>query len=901
MTYGTASAPFLALRVLKQLVDDDGSKFPLAMSILRENIYVDDVLFGDDDMDRLRQMRQQLCALLQLGGFELRKWASNSAALLFDIDSGNHGLSCDKTLQGDDVLKILGVSWQPSLDVFQFHVVLDSDIPATKRRILSTIAKLFDPLGWVTPVTVTTKMFMQRLWRLKIPWDDGMPSELMLQWKRTIYSNLSALNGLRCPRWTGQSSDTAQCELHGFADASTSAYAAVVYLKIVSYSNQVTITLLAGKSRVAPLTPLSVPRLELSAAVLLSRLMTFIRHTLGLESLPCYCWTDSTIVIAWLKQHPSRWKTFVANRVTEIQSRLPETVWYHVSTDENPADCASRGLLGHELSSHALWWQGPKWLKFSRDLWPLTPLAAPVEANLEARITSLHLAEQSQQWDLADRFSSWPRLLRVTAYVMRFVKLCRRLELDSNATSPGGSALSASEYHTARVFWIRHIQAQLFASDLQALSSQKTLPSKSSLLSLHPFLDQDGIIRVGGRLAHAPVPFPTKHPIVLAAHPLVTLIIVQAHTRALHAGTQLTLSTVRQNFWILRARNLVKAVIHKCITCARERAAIPTQVMGNLPDCRVQRAARSFLHCGLDYAGPVLIRASAGRGITSRKAYIALFICLATKAIHLELVGSYSTSAFLDAYVRFCARRGLPSSIYSDNGTTFVGADRELTVAYRAAIRDPNFLNLTATDQVVWHFIPPSAPHFGGIWEAGVRSIKHHLRRVLGNHTLTFEEFTTLLCKVEACLNSRPLAPLTDSLDEYEPLTPGHFLIGSAITINPEPSLLDLKASRLSRWQLVRQLSERFWKLWTNDYVNTLQQRVKWKKIQPTVKIGQLVLLRNSALPPCKWELGRVTHCHSGADGLTRVVTVKKTATSEYKRPIVKLCLLPIDINDQTD
>ncbi|KMQ91445.1 hypothetical protein RF55_8692 [Lasius niger] len=213
--------------------------------------------------------------------------------------------------------------------------------------------------------------------------------------------------------------------------------------------------------------------------------------------------------------------------------------------------------------------------------------------------------------------------------------------------------------------------------------------------------------------------------------------------------------------------------------------------MGSLPALRVSPPTRSFQHCGLDYAGPLQVRASAGRGITSRKAYIALFVCLATRAIHLELVGNYSTPAFLDAYVRFCARRGLPESIYLDNGTTFVGADKELTLAYRAAIKDPNFLNLTVMDRVTWHFIPPSAPHFGGLWEAGVRSVKYHLHRMLGKHTLTFEEVNTLLCKIETCLKSRPLAPLHDTLDDHEALTPGHFLIGSALTVNPEPSILN--------------------------------------------------------------------------------------------------------------
>lgn len=292
-----------------------------------------------------------------------------------------------------------------------------------------------------------------------------------------------------------------------------------------------------------------------------------------------------------------------------------------------------------------------------------------------------------------------------------------------------------------------------------------------------------------------------------------------------------------------------------------------------------------------------MVRSLAGRGMTSRKAYVAIFVCLATRAVHLELVGDYSTTAFLDAYTRFCARRGLPVAMYADNGTTFVGAEKELAKSYHHAIRNPDFLNHTISDKTAWHFIPPHAPHFGGLWEAGVRSLKHHLRRTLGSHTLTFEELMTVLCKVEACLNSRPISPLSDSHDDYEPLTPGHFLVGSALTVSPEPSLLHLKENRLSRWQLVRQITEVFWKSWQNDYVNTLQQRSKWRKPQQSVKIGTMVLIRNPNLPPCKWNLGRVTQCHAGSDGLVRVVSVR-TAISEYKRPITQLCLLPIECDE---
>ncbi|XP_025266782.1 uncharacterized protein LOC112638782 [Camponotus floridanus] len=435
---------------------------------------------------------------------------------------------------------------------------------------------------------------------------------------------------------------------------------------------------------------------------------------------------------------------------------------------------------------------------------------------------------------------------------MRFANKCRKKSPTTRCSEIQDQALSATECRNARHFWIRVIQAVIFSKEFQALRNNQPLPSGSPLAALRPFLDEEEIIRIGGRLRHSALSFAAKNPILLAPHPIVKLILRHSHVRALHAGVQLTLATVRQDYWVLRARTQVKQIIHQCVNCVREKAEIPAQLMGDLPQARISTPARAFSHAGVDYAGPIVTRASSGRGITARKGYIVLFICLASRAVHLELASNYSTEAFLDAFSRFCARRGLPSTMYSDNGTTFAGADTVLSKAYQNAMRNPDFQNKIATENIIWHFIPPHAPHFGGLWEAGVRSVKYHLRRILGAHTLTYEEFSTLLCRIEVCLNSRPIGPLTDILDDYSPLTPGHFLIGSSITVNPEPSILSVNENRLSRWQLIRQLTERFWKIWQTDYVNTLQQRIKWRQVQPSVKTDSMVLIRNPLLPPCK-------------------------------------------------
>lgn len=786
VTYGMACAPFLALRVLKQLIEDDGCKFPLAVPVLSNQIYVDDVLFGDNDAHTLGQIRDQVTSLLQCGQFTLRKWASNLSELLEDIEPADHGLACDKSLLPDDNLKILGIVWNPAGDSFQFKVKLEQPSPRSKRSILSTIAKLYDPLGWVTPVISAAKIFMQSLWQAQLGWDDLIPSPLLIKWL-SIYDSLTYLNDVTIPRWT-QARPDSQVLLHGFADASTHAYAAAIYLKITSKSGDVTVSLLAGKSRVTPLNSLTVPRFELLAAHLLARLLNYVRTSLQLDHVGCHCWSDSIIVLAWIRSHGTRWNTFVSNRVNQIQSYLPDARWRHVPTSDNPADSASRGLLGKEISFHHLWWHGPHWLKLDSAEWPQESSGHPDDCVIEEKPCAHHVSLPSATWDLATKYSSWVKLIRVTAYVQKFINACRRSNRDSDQSN--GRQLTAEHYSKAKTFWIKQTQVALFGSELKTIAAGQALSSKSVLLPLNPYLDSEGVLRVDRRLHNAPLPYNMGHLIILGQHPLVRLIVLQLHIRSLHGGQQLTLSRLRQNFWIIRARNLVKSVIHNCIVCVREKAAVPTQLMGNLPAARVTPSPRSFSHCGLDYAGPVKVRSSAGRGIASHKAYIALFVCLASRAIHLELVSSYSTEAFISAFHRFCSRRGIPSDVYSDNGTTFVGADKELTSAYQAAVRNPKLQGLTATDNIKWHFIPPSAPHFGGLWEAGIRSVKHHIRRVLGDRTFSYEEFNTLLCQIEACLNSRPLAPLSNFPDDYSFLTPGHFLIGTAITCPPEPSLL---------------------------------------------------------------------------------------------------------------
>ncbi|XP_011313614.1 uncharacterized protein [Fopius arisanus] len=426
---------------------------------------------------------------------------------------------------------------------------------------------------------------------------------------------------------------------------------------------------------------------------------------------------------------------------------------------------------------------------------------------------------------------------------------------------------------------------------------QKLRPSHP-LTRLTAHIDHQGIPRVGGRLKFAQLENDSKHQAIIPKESqFAQLIIKDAHLRTLHGGTQLTLGQLRRFYWILGGRGPVRSFILKCVPCARQRGIRAQQLMGQLPVARLS-PGRAFLNTGIDYAEPVSLRSWNARGHKSYKGWFTIFVCMTTSAVHLEIVSDYSSDGFMAAYHRFVARRGLCRNLFSDCGTNFLGANKEIKKLFSMASKESGQLaHLLLNDGTRWSFNPPGAPHFGGKWVAAVKSIKFHLKRTIGEDLLTFEELTTLLPQIEVVLNSRPLEPPSEDPDDISAPTPGHFLIGHVLTALPEPSLDNLNIARLPRWQLIQQKVQSFWKRRSTSYLQHLQSISKWHHPSHDIKIGSIVLLTDEKFPPTKWPLARVTALHPDRDGLTRVVTIK-TSSSTLQRPIAKLALLPISISD---
>ncbi|XP_017468483.1 PREDICTED: uncharacterized protein LOC108360631 [Rhagoletis zephyria] len=753
VTYGTSAAPFLAIRTLHQVANDYDA--PLAAKAIKQHFYVDDFMACAINARLAIELKNELCTILSKGGFHLRKWASNSGTFMQSIETRDRELNSETIIDTSQAIKTLGLLWDTSRDCFKYSVNLPIiEQTVTKRAVLSDIAKIFDPIGWLSPVVNAMKIFMQKLWLRGLGWDDELPNDLYNKW--TEYrQNINDIQKLRIPRWL-EFADETSVELHGFADSSEQAYSAAIYMRIPYAKDAFRTNLIAAKTKVAPVKQVSLPRLELCAAHLMTKLMTKVRSALNLLDAAVVRWTDSTVVLAWLSDHPRRWKTFVANRTAQILEVIPAEQWRHISSQKNPADLATRGIRPNELINNQLWWHGPNELRQLVTTCDHTP-SVPEDTDLEERKETMSHEATVEEIDIFDRYSSYTNLLRVTALLLRFTDNCKAMKSKLEMSK---SFLTTNELLRAHNALVRKAQTASYAPEIRSLRQGKQLLVSHKLAMLSPFIDGNDVLRVGGRITNADVNYDQKHPIILNKdHQLTKLIINDYHVRNLHAGNRQLLYLLGIRYWIPRGTIAIKRCIYKCTVCMRQRGIPHQQQMGTIPRPRLNPGS-AFLNTGVDFAGPIQIRSLKGRGSRLYKCWIALFVCLATKAVHIELVTEQSTAAFIAALRRFIARRGKPMHIYSDNGTNFVGADQQLREIHQLLHSPTTQDGITrelADQHIQWHFSPPSGPHFGGIWEAGVKSMKHHLKRTLADTSVTYEELQTVLCQIEFCLNSRPL------------------------------------------------------------------------------------------------------------------------------------------------
>ena len=840
------------------------------MNVVLNVFWVDDRLSGADTLEEACVLQDDLIETLNKNCLPLRKWSSNEPQVVTRLpkdlqEAGKAYEINNKTHQ----IKTLGLTWHPLEDHFVYACSSEHVSIITKRTLLSDVSKHFDPIGLIAPVLVVAKVIIQSCWKLDLEWNDAVPNDVSrayTNWK----DDMSSLSQLKIPRKVLPTHLYDEASLQVFCDASEKAYGACVYLVSVK-DDIVSSTLISSKCKVAPIKPSTLPRLELLAIHTGAKLATAVKgalskskHALNISVL----YSDSTIALAWIKADPARWHTFVSNRVSQIQSMLPTTEFIQVPSEENPADLCSRGLLATQLvAQQTFWFQGPSWLGSSFPDQPQT-LLTKEEARQEVKTLTVLTSPSNSLVDL-DNLNSLVKLLRT---------LCiSKVAFKKDLKAIFGREEMALALHAV----VKADQMVHFEAEYRALANGESINPKSSIAPLYPFMD-NGVIRVGGRLAHGYSMTDDQRFPLLVSHrsKLATLAINDAHKRTLHGGPTATVAEMRRQIWVTQAMKKASACIKKCVTCFRFNSGPTQQLMGALPSSRIEAPERAFSCVGLGFAGPLTFKS----GNDSVKGYVAVFVCFASKAVHLEAVSSLTSDAMVAALRRFIARRGIPRQRNELEKMANAGAQSHSSIE--------------------WLFIPPRSPNFGGLWEAAVKSMKHHLRRVMGNSILTYEEMTTILCQIEQVLNNRPLMALTNNppqTDDIFALTPSMLVNGSRLDAIPQPCLQtkDARGHPAKRFRALQQLLSQFWKRWSAEYVASLQPRSKWRQERANLSIDDVVLITDDGIPPLQWSIGRVMQLKFGHDGLARVAL-----RGEFTRPVSKLRRIPIkniDLHNAND
>ena len=883
--FGATSSPFILNATLNKHLTQSTDQ--VSMDMLR-NLYVDDLASGTNDDDSAVNYYQDARSKMSPVGFNLRSWSSNSPGV-------QHLAAKNQVLDASPTKKVLGMVWDITSDTLRFSCKQATSTPplSTKREVLQETAKVFDPLSLLQPVTVAAKILIQELWKEGIDWDDPLPPSLDQKW-RAVAKEIGDATKLEFPCCyfsSNVSVDSSDTELHVFADASQKAYGAAAYLVRGNQSS-----LAMAKSRVAPTRKkLTLPELELMAALTAARLASYLQEQLQVTRVTL--WSDSQIVLHWLKS-TKLLKPFVNTRIQEVKKLTSISNWKYCPTTENPSDLLTRGITAHQLKISSLWKHGPTWLP-NRSQWPSWPTTEVLHLSATETSTDGSTADGTvpvQQQGLhrlinPSDFSSLPKLLRVTAYVFRFVKL-----LQKKVSQRG--PITAMEYDHAMTEWVKNRQSVVFHAEVDNLIS-KSRHRTTLVRQLRLFLDDGGLLRCGGRIHNAPLSGNTKFPLLLPSKDHFTdLVIHSTHVKQLHAGVNSTLTALRQTYWVPSGRQCVKTLIDKCVTCRKvSGTAYNAPDPPPLPKSRMQQT-QPFEVTGVDYTGALYVR---NAGIET-KVYICLFTCATTRAIHLEVVEDLTVEAFLLAFRRFASRKSLPRKLISDNASTFVSANNELKELFQSR----TLKETLAREGIEWLFIPKKAPWYGGFWERLIGLTKSTIKKVLGRAAVNLCTLQTIVVEVEAILNDRPLTYVSSDIKDEEALTPAHLLYGRRITSLPHPLVESDEVSDptyqtstdlLRRSKRVTLLIQHFGQRWRQEYLTSLREFHKGSgNNTESVKAGDVVLIHDDS-PRVNWKLALVTSINRGRDGLVRSANLR-TANGTTNRPITRLHPLEVQAKE---
>ena len=886
--FGAASSPGCANFGLKYLARMNQETLPEAARFVKNDFYVDDGLTSVPTTEEAISIIKGAIEICKSGGLRLHKFASNEPEVVNSLPESER--SENTQVQGLKFVnsaeeKTLGMEWCMKEDMLRFARLSPSS-PSTRRGILSTVASLYDPLGLISPFTLIGKLILQETCATGTKWDELIPQALEDKWNIWIgeLEHLPELLIPRCyaPKGFGKPKEA---QLHHFADASSNGYGMCSYLRLVNHEGEVHCALVASKARVAPLKAMTIPRLELTAALLAAKVGTSIKESLQMDINEEHYWSDSQVTLGYIQNDAKRFHIFVANRVQTIKNLTKPQQWHHVSTLENPADHASRGLPLSKLKS-SNWFTGPSWL-WQRNLQinETQIIDLPAE-DPEVRIclSSQLSTEHSNDLNLNERLSN------VSTWTKARNVISRILNLKKSSQDP----LGPKEIRKAELAIIRNLQQNLLP-EYKKIQANHPIPQSSNIYQADPFM-KDGIIRVGGRIQSSSFSMNEKNPIILPKCHITRLIIKHYHEQTMHQGQSTTLNALRANgYWIRAGYKETKKIIRNCVTCRKLRGKALEQRMGDLPEERTEPSP-PFTHVGMDCFGPMLIR----NGRKEVKRYGILFTCLCSRGVHLEMLDDLTTDACLNALRNLIAIRGPVEKIFCDKGTNFVGADNELRALQN---KIPSRVNETE-----FIFNVPYASHAGGVWERQVKTVKTILTATmtLCPARLDDQSLRTLLYEVMAIVNSRPITYVQqDDPTAPEPLTPNHIItMKSKIPHSPPGDYVKEDMYLRKRWRRVQFLAEQFWSRWKKEYVLNISKRQKWLEAKQELNEGAVVMIADENSARNQWPLGKVVKTHKGNDGLIRSADVQIASKeldklgrrtkelSILKRPVQKLVLL---------
>jgi len=807
--FGFRSSPFILNQVIKTHLNTAREAHKEIVEAIEDNIYVDDLVVSVESKHQLHDMMKKIPSIFSEMSMCMHKWRSNLPMDCAD-DSVSEG-------------RILGLLWNSDEDCLQIQFPIVSNV-RTKRQLASILCSCFDPLGFFIPVTNKMKLLLQECWHENLNWDDEISSSMQSDLQDVVQS-FSILNNHQIVRYFNFSSACSNVKLLSFSDASKSIYSACVYFSF-EHNGQSQSHLICSKSRVAPKRGNTIPRLELLGALLSARLVQTISKQLPASiQFSVQCFVDSQIVLCWINNSHKAYKQFVQNRLIEIRKAVPPSNWFYVNTHNNPADIATKSCSANFLVSSQLWWHGPENLQDH-----------PVD-NLSHDEEICHQIVVRQETPIIDftRFSNYFRLLRTIMYVLKFCKVSSdhfNRELCENIS-------------------IKIAQRESFAQEISHLRNKGSVDKTSQIALLHPFLDEHGILRVGGRLQNSALKYNAKHPAILHdKHHLTMLIIRYTHISNAHTGVSTLCCLLRQQFWVLKCRRTCKVLLNRCVICKRHNSRQCHQHFDQLPSDRVQmHDMRPFQFTGCDYMGPITILSN------NLKVYVLLLTCIQTRAIHLELTTSLNSKDFTNALFRFISRRGVPSKMRSDNGKTFVAAAQKLQ----------QFKNIT------WQFNVPKAPWTGGIWERLVKTVKLSLRKSFHRIPSNILDLETLLFQIEHIINSRPISYCHGNEEQLIPLCPNNFL-------TPSSNIQASDAIPLSHDEMYRSLQgkqktiENFWTRWKREYLSLLNTNTI-KSSKSHIKVNDILLLEEGSKRQY-WPLVRVVELLPGRDNKVRSVKI---------------------------